>query len=86
MTIRTQRQPTVYVETFDDKDRSEIHDIITELRQSYVERLHEATLEFHRTQRLVNRAGHEVSRLERHLERIDGFVKKHNIPLDEGKE
>ncbi len=68
----------------DAMDREAIHNIITSLRQSYTDRLHDATLEFHRAQRQVNRAAHEITRLEVHLERIDAFIAKNNIPL--GKE
>lgn len=82
--MKTQVIPTQIIEQFDEQDREEIHNIIANLRQSYVERLRDATVEFHRAQRHVNRAAHEITRLERHLERIDAFVAKHNIPL--GKE
>ena len=74
---------SVFDETFDEKDRTEIHAIIAELRRSYTDRLDDATLEFHRSQRAVNRASHEITRLERHLERIDGFIVKHNIVMEE---
>lgn len=70
-------------ETFDDKDRSEIHGMIAALRKSYTDRLSEAALEFHRAQRAVNRASHEVTRIERHIERIDGFIAKHKIVMEE---
>lgn len=66
-----------------DKDRREIHDIVANLRQSYVERMHEATVEFHRAQRQLNRASHEVTRLDHHLQRINDFCIKHNIPLED---
>lgn len=82
MAIRTQKQPVKTIEVFDDRDRAEIHEIITNLHQSYVDRLHEATLELHRAQRQVNRAGHEVSRLQSHIERIQSFVTKNDIPLN----
>lgn len=70
-------------ETFGDKDRSEIHGMIATLRRSYTDRLSETALEFHRAQRAVNRASHEITRLERHIERIDGFIARHNITMEE---
>jgi len=82
--MKTQIIPTQVIEQFNEQDREEIHRIIANLRQSYLDRLQDATVEFHRAQRQLNRAGHEITRLERHLERIDGFVAKHNITL--GKE
>ena len=74
---------SVLDEAFDEKDRTEINSIITELRRSYTNRLDEATLEFHRAQRAVNRASHEITRLEKHLERIEGFIEKHHITIKE---
>ena len=82
MAIRTQTQPTTVEEVFDERDRAEIHEIITNLRKSYTDRLHKATLELHRAQRQVNRASHEVTRLEQHLGRIDAFIEKHDISLE----
>lgn len=71
------------VESFDEKDRAAIHDIVANLKQSYLDRKHDALLEFYRAQRQVNRASHEITRLEKHLERIDSFIEKNNIPLGE---
>ena len=70
-------------ELFVDEDREQVHRIITNLRQSYRDRLHETQLEFHRAQRAVNRARHEITRLEKHLERINQFVETHNVELKE---
>jgi len=83
MAIRTQRPPHILEETFDERDRSEIHEIIVNLRQSYIERQHEASREYHAALRQVNRAEHELHRLERHMERINAFCEKHNIPVEE---
>ena len=82
MAIRTQIVPTRLEEVLDEQDRSQIHDIIEGLRQSYKHRLTEAVFEHNRAQRQVNRAAHEISRLERHLERMNAFCEKHNIPYD----
>ncbi len=79
MTVFFQVQPTKTTEVFEGKDREEIHAIITDLRQSYVDRLHDASQELHQAQRQVNRASHEVTRLTRHLARIDAFREQHNI-------
>lgn len=79
MTVFFQTVPKKTTEIFDGKDRKEIHDIIANLRRSYVERLHDASQELHHAQRQVNRANHEVTRLTRHLARIDAFCKQHNI-------
>lgn len=84
MAIRTQIVPTRLEDSLDEKDRTQIHDIIYELRHSYMVRLSEAVLEHNRAQRQVNRATHEIHRLERHLERMNEFCKKHNIPMEEG--
>lgn len=83
MAIRTQKLPTKLDETFDERDRDEIHRIVNEMRQSYIDRQHEATRDYHQALRQVNRAEHELHRLERHMERINAFCAKHNIPLDE---
>lgn len=83
MAIRTQTVPRQPEEALDEQDRSKIHDIIAELRRSYHTRLSEAVFEHNQAERQVNRARHEIHRLERHLERINDFCKKHNIPLDE---
>ena len=68
-------------ETFDEKDREEIHRIITDLRHTYLERHTEALTAYHKAEREANRRQHEVNRLERHLQRIEDFCKKNNIPL-----
>lgn len=83
MAIRTQQAPQILEETFDERDRSEIHAIIENLRQSYIERQHDATREYHAALRQVNRAEHELHRLERHLERINAFCAKHDITPEE---
>ena len=83
MAIRTQTIPTRLEESLDEKDRTQIHDIIYELRRSYLNRLNEAVFEHNRAQRQVNRAAHEMHRLERHLERMNDFCQKHNIPMEE---
>lgn len=82
MAIRVGIQPHITDEQFDERDRAEIHRIVNDLRQSYIDRQHEATREYHQAQRQVNRAQHELHRLERHMERINAFCAKHNIPLD----
>lgn len=79
MSVQTQTQRAE--ETFDDKDREEIHRIITDLRHTYLERHTEALTEYHKAERQANRKLHEVNRLERHLARIEDFCKKNNIPL-----
>ena len=70
-------------ELFVGEDREQVNQIITNLRRSYQDRLHETQLEFHRAQRAVNRASHEITRLEKHLERINQFVEAHNVELKE---
>jgi len=69
-------------EEFDTADRTEINRIISNLRQTYLERHTEAQHQVHLAQRQVNRAEHEMHRIERHLERIDEFCKKNNVNLD----
>jgi predicted esterase YcpF (UPF0227 family) len=68
-------------ESFDDKDREEIHRIITDLRHTYLERHTEALAAYHKAEREANRKQHEVSRIEKHLARIEDFCKRNNIPL-----
>jgi isochorismate hydrolase len=68
-------------ETFDEKDRTEIHRIITDLRHTYLERHTEALADYHKVEREANRKLHEVNRIEKHLARIEAFCKKNNIPL-----
>lgn len=68
-------------ESFDDKDREEIHRIISDLRHTYLERHTEALTSYHKAEREANRKLHEVNRIERHLARIEEFCKKNNIPL-----
>ena len=84
MGVQLQKSPHIVEETFDDTDREQIHEIISNLRHSYRDRLHDATFDLHRAERSVNRAHHEITRLKRHLERIDAFISKHNIQLKEG--
>ncbi len=81
MVLKTQRVPKALEEVLDEKDRTEIHRIITELRHTYLERHTEALAEYHKAERETNRKLHEVHRIERHLERIEDFCKKNNIPL-----
>jgi len=69
-------------EVFDERDREEIHRIIANLRHTYFERHTEALSRFHKIERESNRAKHEVVRIEKHLERIDDFCKKNNIPVN----
>ena len=81
MVLKTEDVVQRIEETFDDKDREEIHRIITELRHTYLERHTEALTQFHKAEREANRKLHEVNRMERHLARIEEFCKNNNIPL-----
>ena len=85
MVLKTSAAPHHTEEVFDEKDRDEIHRIIADLRQTYLERHTEALSEYHKKEREANRALHEVNRVEKHLERIDEFCKKNDIPLTEEK-
>lgn len=82
MVLKTQTVPARLEETFDEKDRTEIHRIITELRHSYLEQHTEALAAYNKVEREANRKQHEVVRLERHLERIANFCKKNDIPTE----
>lgn len=84
MVLKINAVPHHTEEVLDDKDRAEIHRIIVDLRQTYVERHTEALSEYHQAEREANRALHEVNRIERHLNRIKDFCQKNNIPLEEG--
>lgn len=81
MVLKTNTVPHRIEETFDERDRDEIHRIITELRHDYLERHTEALAEYNKVARDANRKLHEVDRLEKHLKRIEDFCKKNNIPL-----
>jgi hypothetical protein len=81
MAVKTFGVPHRTEDSFDEKDRSEIHRIITDLRHTYLERHTEALTQYHKAEREANRKLHEVNRIERHLERIEAFCKKNNIPL-----
>ena len=83
MVLNTSTPPRRIEEEFDEKDRSEIHRIISELRHTYIEQHTEALTEYNKVERLANRKLHEVNRLEKHLQRIEDFCKKNNIPLVE---
>lgn len=82
MVLKTHGVPHRIEEVFDEKDRTEIHRIISELRHTYLERHTEALAEYNKAERDANRKKHEVSRLERHLGRIEEFCKKNNIPVE----
>ena len=81
MALQIPRTPHQTKETFDENDREEIHRIISDLRHTYLERHTEALSNYHKAERETNRKLHEVHRIERHLERIEEFCKKNNIPL-----
>lgn len=81
MVLKTNTVPHRIEEAFDERDRDEIHRIIVELRHDYLERHTEALAEYNKTEREANRKLHEVNRLEKHLQRIEDFCKKNNIPL-----
>ena len=81
MVLHTKNTLQMVEEVFDEKDRTEIHRIITELRHTYLERHTEALAEYHKAEREANRKQHEVNRIERHLSRIEDFCNKNNIPL-----
>jgi len=81
MVLKTNAPPHRAEETFDEKDRAEIHRIITELRHDYIVRHTEALAAYNKAEREANRKLHEVERLEKHLIRIEVFCKKNNIPL-----
>jgi len=81
MAIKTSIIPHQTKEEFDDKDREEIHRIISELRHDYLERHTEALADYNKIAREANRKLHEVDRLEKHLKRIDDYCKENNIPL-----
>lgn len=85
MVLKTSTVPHHTEEVFDEKDRDEIHRIIADLRQTYIERHTTALSDYHQAQRTANRALHEVNRVEKHLERIKDFCQKNNIPLEEEK-
>jgi len=82
MVLKTSKVPHHTEEVFDERDREEIHRIIADLRQTYFERHTEALSNFHKIERESNRALHEVTRIEKHLERIDDFCKKNDIPVN----
>lgn len=81
MVLKTNAPPHRAEEEFDEKDRAEIHRIITELRHDYLQRHDEALAEYNKAEREANRKLHEVDRLEKHLQRIEIFCKNNNIPL-----
>ncbi len=83
MVLKTKVVPHHTKEVLDEKDRAEIHRIIADLRQTYIERHTEALSDYHKIEREANRALHEVNRVERHLDRIKDFCKKNGIPLEE---
>lgn len=85
MVLKTSTIPRHTEEVLDAKDRDEIHRIIADLRQTYIERHTEALSAYHQAERQANRALHEVNRVEKHLERIKDFCQKNNIPLEEEK-
>ena len=82
MVLKTSRVPHQTEEVFDERDREEIHRIIADLRQTYFQRHTEALSNYHKIEREANRALHEVNRIEKHLERIDEFCIKNNIPIN----
>lgn len=81
MVLKTKAPPHRLKEQFDEKDRAEIHRIITELRHDYLKRHTEALATYNQAAREANRRLHEVERLEKHLQRIEVFCKNNNIPL-----
>lgn len=81
MVLKTNAPPHRTEESFDEKDRDEIHRIITELRHDYLQRHQEALAAYNQAEREANRKLHEVDRLEKHLARIELFCKNNNIPL-----
>lgn len=81
MVLITKAPPHRTKDEFDDKDRAEIHRIITELRHDYLKRHTEALAAYNKAEREANRKLHEVDRLEKHLQRIEVFCKNNNIPL-----
>lgn len=82
MVLKTNAPPHRTDEEFDEKDRTEIHRIISELRHTYIEQHTEALTTYNKAERDANRKLHEVTRLEKHIERIEAFCKKNNIPLE----
>ena len=82
MVLKKGTIPHLTEEVFDERDREEIHRIIADLRQTYFERHTEALSNYHKIERESNRAQHEVTRIEKHIERIDEFCKKNDIPLN----
>jgi isochorismate hydrolase len=81
MAVKTFGVPHRTEETFDEKDRAEIHRIISDLRHTYLERHIEALAQYDKAAREANRKLHEVQRIEKHLQRIEDFCKNNNIPL-----
>lgn len=81
--MRVHTQPHAVEKTLDQNDQARAQQIIQDLRQTYADRLHNELLEFHRAQRALNRASHEVRRLEKHIARIDTFIGTHDVK--EGK-
>lgn len=81
MVLQTHGTPHPEEEVLDEKDRTEIHRMITELRHTYLERHTEALTDYNKSERESNRKLHEVTRIEKHIERIEAFCKKNNIPL-----
>ncbi|MGV9002113.1 MAG: hypothetical protein ACOH18_04135 [Candidatus Saccharimonadaceae bacterium] len=81
MVLQTHGIPHQIEEAFSEKDRTEIHRMITELRHSYLAQHTEALTDYNKAERESNRKLHEVTRLEKHIERIEAFCKKNNIPI-----
>lgn len=65
-----------------DQDREKIHAIVANLKREYRERLDVIVRDYHAAQKSLNRASHEITRLERHLERVDDFCKQNNVRLE----
>jgi hypothetical protein len=82
MVLKINTPPHRIEEEFDEKDRTEIHRIISELRHTYIEQHTDALAEYNKAEREANRKLHEVDRLEKHIGRIEDFCKKNNIPLE----
>lgn len=61
------------------------HEMIVKLHEQYLYDRMIAIRKASKIQRELSQTEHEVHRLERHIERIEDFCKKNNVPLESGE-
>lgn len=86
MATQTFQRKIYTEEQLTGESKEEAQRIIAGLAQDYVDRLNAARQELREAEKRRNKMQHEITRLERHIQRMKAFCQKHDMNITEIKE